>query len=48
MGLVGRHPIEAQKAKDGILGQADLGKNAIAISRWSSVSLSALRQGKVV
>ena len=48
VGLVSRHPIEAQKAKDGTLGQADLGKNAIAICRWPSVSMSALRQGKVV
>jgi hypothetical protein len=47
VGLVGRHPIEAQKAKDGSLGQEDLA-DAIAIYRWPSVPMSALRQGKVV
>jgi sugar lactone lactonase YvrE len=36
------------KAKDATLGQEDLGRNAIAIYRWPSVSMSALRQGKVV
>jgi hypothetical protein len=46
--LVSHRPIEARKAKDGTLGPEDLGKNAIAIYRWPSVSMSALRQGKVV